>query len=183
MGYGGQGDKIPSGYKKGTLQQFTPEQMQLFQQMFSHVGPGSYLGRLAGGDESLFKQMEGQGMKQFEQLQGQTASRFSGAGMGARRGSGFQNAVNQQTSDFAMNMQQQRQQLQQQAIMELMGLSGQLLGQKPYENFLVQKQQQESSGWGSLAGTVIGGGAGMIFGGPAGAYAGATVGQKVGSMF
>ena len=28
------GDVIPKGYRKGQLQQFTPEQMELFQQMF-----------------------------------------------------------------------------------------------------------------------------------------------------
>ena len=51
-------DKVPSGYKAGSLQQFTPEQLQLFQQMFSNVGPESYTSKLAGGDQSLFNEME-----------------------------------------------------------------------------------------------------------------------------
>src|SRR5271156_1764295 len=92
---GMQGNKIPSGYKQARLQNFTPEQFELFQQLFSHLGPGSYLSRLAEGDESLFSEMEGPAMRQFQELQGDLASRFSGAGMGARKGSGFQNAANQ----------------------------------------------------------------------------------------
>ena len=90
MGYGG-GNKIPKGYEQGTLQQFTPEQMNLFKSMFGQVGPDSFLGKLAGGDQSMFEQMEAPAMRQFQGLQGQLASRFSGMGMGSRRGSGFQN--------------------------------------------------------------------------------------------
>lgn len=35
-------DSIPSGYKKGSLQQFTPEQMSIFQNMYSNLGPDSF---------------------------------------------------------------------------------------------------------------------------------------------
>src|SRR5258708_12578853 len=94
-------EKIPSGYKAGTLQQFTPEQLQLFQQLFSHVGPESYLSRLSGGDEELFNQMEEPALRQFSQLQGGLASRFSGmGGLGARKSIGFQNTPTQFASDF-----------------------------------------------------------------------------------
>lgn len=141
FGMGGVKEKIPSGYKKGTLQQFTPQQMQLFQQLFSNVGPESYLSRLAGGDQSLFEEIEAPAMRQFNQLQGQNASRFSGMGLGARRGSGFQNAQNQATSDFAQDLQSRRQELQRQAIQDLMGLSSNLLNQRPYENQLVKKSK------------------------------------------
>ncbi len=61
-------DKRPHGYQKGSLQQFTPEQMQLFQQLFSNVGPESYLSKLAGGDESFFNEMEAPALKQFSAL-------------------------------------------------------------------------------------------------------------------
>ncbi len=36
-GYKGMKEKIPGGYKAASLQQFTPEQMQLFQQMFLNL--------------------------------------------------------------------------------------------------------------------------------------------------
>lgn len=136
----GGGNKVPSGYKAGRLQQFTPEQMQLFQSLFSHLGPDSYLSRLAGGDQGLFEEMERPALKQFSGLQGNLASRFSGMGMGARRSSGFQNTANQASSDFAQDLQSRRQQLQMQAIQELMGLSSNLLGQRPSENFLTPKK-------------------------------------------
>lgn len=173
-------EKIPSGYRKAALQNFSPEQMQLFQQLFSQVGPDSYLARLAGGDQSLFGEMEAPAMKQFQELQGQLGSRFSGMGMGAQKGSGFQNAANQATSDFAMNLQSQRQSLQRQAIMDLMGISNTLLGQRPYDQFLSEKKQKQGSGWGSLIGAGLGGAAGAFFGMP---LQGAQLGAGIGSQF
>jgi|ERR1700755_16674 len=133
------GNKIPKGYNHGQLQQYTPEQMQLFQSLFSQVSPDSYLSKLAGGDQSTFQQMEAPAMRQFQELQGENASRFSGLGMGARRGSGFQNFQNQATSDFAQDLASKRQGLQRQALMDMMGISESLLNQRPYEQFLTQK--------------------------------------------
>lgn len=127
------------GYKQYSMPQFTPEQMQLFQSLFSQIGPESYLSKLAGGDEEAFNQMEAPAMRQFQGLQGQLASRFSGMGMGGRRSSGFQNTMNQASSDFAQDLQSRRQGLQQQAIRDLMGLSNDLLGQRPYETMLMKK--------------------------------------------
>jgi hypothetical protein len=195
---GGPGDVIPEGYRKGQIQQFTPEQMDLYRRQFSHVGPQSYLSKLAAGDESLFEQMEAPAFRQFNQLQGDTASRFSGMGTGARHGSGFKQAVNQQTSDFAQDLQARRQSLQQQAIKDLMGLSNDLLGQRPYDQFLVEKPQVQQTGggwggaasgaasgaatgamfggWGALAGGVIGGGLGYFSGGGAGSSGGGSGG-------
>ena len=138
--------KAPSGYKTGQLQNFTPEQMQLFQSLFSNAGPNSYLSKLAGGDQSTFDQMEAPALNQFSSLMGGLSSRFSGGGGGrgalsSRMSSGFQNAAYGASSDFAQQLQSQRQGLQRQALMDLMGISGNLLQQRPYENFLVPKQQ------------------------------------------
>lgn len=179
------GDVIPKGYKAGQMQQFTPEQMQLFQQMFGQVGQGSFLSKLAGGDQGAFEQLEAPAMKQFQELQGQTASRFSGAGMGARRSSGFQNAMGQQTMDFAQQLQSQRLGLQSQALQDLKGISGDLLNQQPYERFMIKKQQKEPM-WKSLVQgglTAAGAVAGGIYGGPMGAAAGGQLGSTLGSGF
>lgn len=135
------GNKIPKGYEQGQLQQFTPEQMNLFKSLFGMVGPDSMTSKLASGDQSMFEQMEAPAMRQFGEMQGQLASRFSGMGMGGRRGSGFQNTMNQATSDFAQDLQSRRMDLQRQAIQDLMGMSTSLLGQKPQEKFLVEKQK------------------------------------------
>jgi hypothetical protein len=179
---GGPGDLIPKGYQKGQIQQFDPLQMQLYQQLFSQVGPDSYLAKLAGGDESLFEQMEAPAFRQFNQLQGETASRFSGMGTGARGGSGFKQAINQQTSDFAQDLQARRQALQQQAIRDLMGMGNELLGQRPYDQFLVEKaqKQQTGGGWGGAAsGAASGAATGAMFGGW-GALAGGLIGGAAG---
>lgn len=156
-------NKIPKGYSQGSLQQFDPQQMQLYQQMFGYFGPDSFLSKLAGGDEDIFNQIEAPALRQFGQLQGDIASRFSGLGgagsLGARKGSGFGNAINQASSDFAQDLQSKRQGLQQQALRDLISMSGELLGQRPQQNFLVQKQHQPSfmDKWLGLAGNVLDG--------------------------
>lgn len=167
------------GYDVGQMQNFTPEQMQLFQQMFSQVGPESYLSRLAGGDEGLFNEMEAPALKQFSGLQGNIASRFSGMGSGGRRSSGFQNTMSQAGSDFAQQLQSRRQGLQQQAIKDLHGMSTDLLNQRPYENFLMQPDQKKSF-WEQIlgAGLPI---AGMFAGGAMGGLPGAQIGGRAGS--
>lgn len=184
----GQGDIIPKGYKKGQLQNFTPEMMELFQSLFSQLDPESYLSRLAGGDQSMFDEIEAPALRQFSELQGGLASRFSGGGGGqgalsSRRSSGFQNTANSAASNFAQELQSKRQGLQQQALSDLFGLSNTLLQQRPYENLLAPKQQKERSGWGGLIGAGLGGAGGFFAGGPAGALAGANLGYNVGSAF
>jgi hypothetical protein len=129
------------GYNMRQMPNFTPEQMDLFKSMFSNVGPGSYLSRLAGGDQALFEQMEQPAQRQFAQQQGQIASRFSGMGQGAQKGSGFQNTMNQASQDFSSQLQQNRMGLQKDALNDLMNMSNSLLNQRPYENFLQPKKK------------------------------------------
>jgi len=177
------GDVIPKGYRGGQLQQFSPEQMRLFQSLFSHVGPDSFLSKLGMGDEETFNQMEAPALRQFSGLQGNIASRFSGMGMGARKSSGFQNTMNQAASDFAQDLASKRADLQRQAILDLMGISNSLLGQRPQEKFLFEKQKKSSGGFGGAIGAGLGGLGGFLAGGPAGGLAGAKLGFGVGSAF
>lgn len=146
---GGPNDKIPKGYRAGKMQQFTPEQMELFQQLFGHLGPDSFLSKLAGGDQEAFDEMEKPALQQFNALQSGIASKYSGAGMGARRSSGFGLEQNAAAQDFAGQLQSQRTGLRSQALNDLMGMSNTLLGQKPFENFISPKQQKQS-GWNSF---------------------------------
>lgn len=133
------GNKTPSGYRTAQTQQFTPEMMQLFSQLFSHVGPESQTSRLASGDQSAFEDIEAPALKQFSGLQGQLASRFSGMGSGGAKSSGFKNSQNMAASDFAQQLQSNRQDLRRQALNDLMGFSSSLLNQRPYETQLVEK--------------------------------------------
>lgn len=159
------GDKVPSGYSKGQLQQFTPQQLDLFKSMFSNVSPDSYLSKLSQGDEETFNELEAPAMRQFQGIQGQLASRFSGMGMGSRKSSGFQNTSNQAASDFAQDLQSKRMGLRNQAIKDLMGMSNELLGQRPYEKFLTEKPKSFLHEAGTGLAGVLGKSFGSMFGG------------------
>ena len=179
---GGRGDQIPSGYREGKLRRFDKRQMDLYKQMFGHFDDDSYLSRLAEGDEDLFNEMEAPAMRQFNEMQGGLASRFSGMGMGARGSSGFQNMSTQGASNLAQDLQANRKKLQREAILDLQGLSRELLGLRPEEKFLLKKdypqQQPEQSGdWlGGILSGLAGGAAGFASGGMTGAVGGAGTG-------
>lgn len=177
------GSKIPKGYKLGQIQQFTPEQMQLFQQMFGQVGPESFLSKLAGGDQSQFQQLEAPALRQFNELQGGIASRFSGMGAGARRSSGFQNEVTAAGQNFAEQLQSQRMNLQRQAIQDLQGMQRDLLSQRPYEQFLTEKGPSGFAKFAGAALPIAGAAIGGAFGGPVGAYLGGSIGGMAGKAF
>lgn len=155
-------------------QQFTPESMQLYEQAFGQLKPGSYLSRLAGGDQSLFDEMEAPALRQFSGIQGNIASRFSGMGLGGRHSSGFQNTMSSAASNFAQDLQSRRQSMQMQAIKDLHGMSRDLLGdyqQEPKQSRL----QQLLSGVLPL----VGAGAGAFFGGPMGMAIGSAAGSAL----
>ena len=138
-------NKIPKGFSHGQLNQFTPQQHELFSRLFGQVGQGSYLDKLAGGGEEGFGAMEERAGRDFQGAMGNVASRFSGMGSGARRSSGFQQATNQASQDFASQLSEKRQGYQRQALQDLMEMSGQLLQQKPYESFMLQNAPKEPS--------------------------------------
>lgn len=177
------GSSTPSGYELSQVSNFTPQQMQLFQSLLGNLMPhlgGSlgFLGQLAGGQEAAFEKQEAPAYAAFNKAVGQLGSRYSG--LGARDSSAFQNAIGGQASQLAQMLQGQRSQTQQNAIDRLLGLSGSLLSQRPYENILTPKDQ--GFDFGSLLGTA---GPALLqslpallslFGGPAGAAAGAGAG-------
>jgi hypothetical protein len=161
---GSLGNKIPKGYNLGRLQNFTPEQSNLFQQLFSQVSPDSYLSKLSQGDESAFGELEAPAMRQFQDVLGQLGNRFTEFAPGAmssQKGSGFKNAGGQLASGFAQDLHSQRMGIKRQALMDLMGISESLLGQRPQEQFLTQKPKPF---WQELLGS-LGGGIGSAAGG------------------
>ena len=130
-----------TGMKALTMQQFTPEQLDLFKSLFGQLGPGSYLSKLAGGAPEMFDQLEAPALKQFAGIQGNLASRFSGMGTGARHSSGFYNTMNTAAQDFASQLQSQRLDYQRNAMRDLFEMAGLLMGQRPYETSLIAKKQ------------------------------------------
>lgn len=180
------GQKV-GGHRIAQFQKFTPEQMDLLKQMQGMVGPESYLSKLAGGDPEMMAEMEAPALKQFSGFQGQLGSRFSGMGMGGQKSSGFRNTANQAASDFAQQLQANRQQLQRQAIMDMMGISQSLLNQDPYETMMYERKHHgpssagKGTNWGGIGGATIGGLGGFFLGGPTGAAGGASAGYNIGS--
>jgi hypothetical protein len=171
--------KAPHGYRQ--TQNFTNEALGQYNQLFSQIGEGSDLSRLAMGDEEMFNQIEAPALRQQSGAVGNLASRFSQPGLGARKSSGFQNSARNQASDFALQLQGQRQGLQRQAMQDIMGYSQMLFNQDPYG--LQKKPEKQGGGWGGLIGGGIGAVGGGILGGPAGALQGAQMGYNVGNAF
>lgn len=181
-------DMAPKGYKVGGLQQFDKPQTELYQRLFDYLGPDSYLAQLAQGNPELFAEIEAPALQQFSELQGGIASRFSqGGGQGSlsgRKSSGFQNTQTSAASNFAQQLQAQRQGLQRQAQDDLMRFSHAMMAERPFEKGLFAKPGKEGGGsslWKGLAGGLAGGAAGFFAGGGAGALPGAMAGYNFGS--
>lgn len=171
------------GYDVGSVQNYNPQQMELFQNSFSSVSPGSYTSRLAQGDPSLYRDIEAKDLRGFSELQGNLASRFSGMGsLGARRSSGFQNTANRAAMDFAQELSARRLGLQRQAVQDLHSMSQDLLSNRPTEQFVTDKKKswwdKLISGATELA-PLIGGAVGALSPIPGGAAAGFGLGQKL----
>lgn len=179
-----------AGYDVVQQPNFTPEQMGLFQQLFSHVKPGSFLSQLAAGDEGQFEALEKPGYRMLNQNLGDLASRFSfgggggggsGSVLGGRHGSGFQNAANQATVNFTEDMLSRRQGIQRNALKDLLEFSDTLLGKQPYDQYLV-KPNRKRSFWESILGGAAPA-AGAAIGGYFGGVPGAQLGGSLGSGF
>lgn len=178
MAYGATGALSPrqSGYDIVQAPRYSQDKMRQMEELRGIIEPGYKQGlgdmsRLAGGDQSYFEQLEAPAMRQFGELQGNIASRFSqggdlgagGAGsMGARHSSGFQNTMSGQASNLAERLMGQRMGLQQNALSQLSGLYSELT-QDPYEMYIEEKKRR--NGWGNaLSGAVSGATAGSAFG-------------------
>jgi hypothetical protein len=174
----------PSGYKVRQVSNFSPEQMNLFQTLLGGLTGGGGLGggldflsKLASGDESAFGEAEAPAYSAFNKMLGQVGSRYSQ--LGARDSSSFQQAVSGGAANLAEDLQSKRLGMREGAIERLLGLSQNLLGQKPFENMLEEKGGFD---WGSLLGS-LGGAAGGAFLGPVGSGLGSAVLPKLLKLF
>lgn len=147
----------------------TPTKNSQQMDIFNEYNAGSKEGRaaalkgltgIASGDQSMFQQLEAPAHRQFQELQGNIASRFSGMGTGGRKSSGFQNTMSNAGTDFAERLQGQRLGLQQQAWEQLLGMGTHLFDQNLFETSLIPKKK---SGWesfweglGGVGGNVLG---------------------------
>ncbi len=163
--YNSRGESTPTGYGNYAINQYTKDQQKLFGNQFGQLQKGSYLDRLANGDEEIYNEMEAPQLKQYSGEIGKLSSYFSGMGTGGRKSSGFQNTMNQSASDFASNLQKNRSDMRNQAIKNLMGLSDQVLNQRPQERGLTENAPDDRT-WDKIAGAGIGGIGGLMMGQP-----------------
>lgn len=170
---------VPAGYDPFKVNQFTRGQRKLFGGLFENVTPGSYLDRVARGDQEIYGEIEKPQLRGFTGELGQIASEFSGQGMGARRSSGFQNATNKAAADFAQKMMQNRQNIRRDAMKNIFEMSNMLLGQRPAERGLASPED-EIDPWMKAAGSAIGTIWGAAVGQP---YAGYQIGSEVGNYW
>lgn len=177
VAYSSRNEHTPMGMGNYAINQYTKGQEGLFANQFQQLNKGSYLDRLAGGDEELYNEIEAPEFKKYNTEMGQLSSYFSGMGMGGRKSSGFQNAASQSASDFSSNLQKNRSEMRNQAIKNLMGLSDQVLSQRPQERGLTENPPDDRS-WDKFAGAAIGGIGGLMVGNPAG---GAQLGYNIAS--
>lgn len=161
--------KTPKGYSSYSQQTMDPQALQFRNQLMGAVQPGAikgadFLSRMAGGDQSMFEEMEAPAWNDYEQGMGAMGTRFSNMGMGAQNSSGFKQAMGGMAGQFAQNLHSQRMSFQQQAIKDLMGMSGELMGMKTMDSGLVKKPP---SGWEQFLSMISGmsGQAGGIAGG------------------
>ena len=135
-----------TGYEALYMPTKDPRQMELYNQVSQALGPFlgksiSGLGQLAGGDQAAFQGLEAPAMRQYQQLLGDIGARYSGMGMGAQRSSAFQNQLTGAAGDLAERLQSQRLSLQQNAIQQLLGLYGNLIGTDLYDTQLIPRKQ------------------------------------------
>lgn len=147
----------PAGHQLVQTPNFTPQMMDMFKSLLGALQGGGgleggmdFLSKMAMGDEDLFKQVEAPARSKFQEFLGQAGTRFSGMGMGAQDSSAYQNVLSGGAQQLGEQLGSQRLGLQQGAIDQLLALSQQLLGQRPYET----QYLKESPGfdYGGLAG-------------------------------
>lgn len=153
-----------TGYRQLQTPTMSPEQQKLFSQLLGQIQPGLTSGldqlsqQAGGGSEEYWKQQEAPAMRQFQELQGQLGSRFSGlGGTGGRKSSGFQNAAGGAAASLAEQLQSQRQGLQQNAISQLMQLYGNLMGTQTFDTSFLANKQKKKPFWQELLGGAAGG--------------------------
>lgn len=127
-------DRMPEGYSPYSIRQYTPEQANLFNKLFRYVRPGSFTSRLAHGRRSAFHEMEEPAMEQYGDLLSGMGARFGQSGMAAKSAPFRSGAA----SDFLDRLKSSRHAYRQQALQDLMGMSSELLKQRPYERGLVE---------------------------------------------
>lgn len=186
------------GYNIERVSKYSPELLETARRLHGKATPGyeqaiERTGRIAGGSDEDWEALEAPALRQFGQLQGSTASRFSGGSiegasggsgaLSARHGSGFQNELTSGAVELAEKLQSKRMDYQRQATQDLRGIYNDLMEQQETTPYF---QEPKQSGWKKWLGAslpIIGGITGGVLGGPKGAEIGARAGSAAGQYF
>ena len=179
MAYGFQKfDPGISGYRGYVGSTMDPLQQSLYQSLIGGISanPAEMYSQMAKNPEEYYRPIEQAALQQFrDEVMPSIASRFAGR-LG---GSAAQGALARAGSDITSALSMQRQQMQQQALQNLLQLEQSLLNKPTFERHLFEKQRKPSV-WDQLSpylGKLLkaGGAAGVGFltGGPGGAALGA----------
>lgn len=158
-----------SGYQLRNTPLLTSEQFQLFNNMLQGLGINPQrglqsLGKLAAGDAAAYEQIEAPAYRSFDKLLGQISSRY--AGQNAIGSSAYENAMSGAGAELAENLAANRYNIQQNALQQLLGQSQNLLGQRLFENQLIQKGPSKSERIWNFIGNLTGNAAGALAGRP-----------------
>lgn len=145
---------VPKGYSPSIVPKYTPEQNNFISSLLQQMQGGSasalqHLSAMAAGSPETFAGQEAQAMNFFKnKLAPNIRQQYAHQGM--LGSSAFQGALSQAGSDLSQSLYNQRQDLQAQAIRDLLGLSTQLGTHQTYDFGLAQKPQKDRLNWGSL---------------------------------
>lgn len=139
-----QGNSIPKGTQFGRINEQTPEQEQIFKYLQTLISPDSQQAKLAQGDPETYNKLEQNDWNDFSDYESSLYNNLYSSG--STKGSAYNNAGSSARQKFASQLSANRQNLQQNALKGLFSMGKDLLGHKPYDQFLT-KTDEEKKTW------------------------------------
>jgi hypothetical protein len=149
-----QGFSAPKGYSPVVMPKYNPQQQDFLKNLLNQLQGGSssavqHLSQMAAGSPAAFEGQEAQAMKFFNnKLAPSISQQYAHQGM--LGSSAFQGSLANAGQELSENMYNQRQDLQQQSIRDLLGLSTSLATNPTNEYGVVAKPKKEKFSFGSL---------------------------------
>lgn len=146
---------LPKGYSASVIPKYNDQQQDFLKNLLSKLGASSMgaadqLGSMASGQGGAFDNMENQAMNFFNnKLAPSINQQYAHQGM--LGSSAFQGALSQAGQGVTEDMYNQRQNLQQQAIRDLLGLSERLGTTQMSEYGVFAKPKKDKFNFGTLA--------------------------------
>lgn len=153
------GFMLPKGYEGTMVPRYSPDQAKFLNNLMKQFGGGSagaiqHLTGMATGDPAAFVGQEAQAMNFFnKKLAPSIQQQYAHQGM--LGSSAFQGAMADAGQGLAETMYNQRQDLQNQSIRDLLGLTTSLASNPMHEFGIHAKPKKEKFSWGNLFNTAI----------------------------